>query len=95
VCRKDRTLIWTSLSAKAVYDKGGTVAYYEGTIEDITMRKQREREVAAIAALGAALRGVPGRSDMLAVILRHVRELLKTEEVALAMRDPASGATVI
>jgi putative nucleotidyltransferase with HDIG domain len=32
---------------------------------------------------------------MLAVILRHVSELLKAEEVALAMRDPASGETVI
>jgi PAS domain S-box-containing protein/putative nucleotidyltransferase with HDIG domain len=95
VYRKDRSTIWTSLSAKAVCDKGGTVAYYEGTIEDITVRKQREREVAAIAALGAALRGVPGRGDMLAVILRHVGELMKAEEVALVMRDPASGVTVI
>ena len=32
VHRKDRSVIWTSLSAKAVCDKGGTVAYYEGTI---------------------------------------------------------------
>ena len=95
IYRKDRSVIWISLSAQAVCDKDGSVAWYEGTIEDITVRKQREREVAAIASLGAALRGVPGRSEMLAVILRHVSELLKTEDVALVMRDPASGVMVI
>jgi len=95
VYRKDRSIIWTSLSAKALCNKDGTVAYYEGTIEDITLRKQRAREMAAIASLGAALRGVRDRSEMLAVILHHVSMLLKAEEVALVMLEPASGQTVI
>jgi PAS domain S-box-containing protein/putative nucleotidyltransferase with HDIG domain len=95
VCRKDRRAIWVSLSAQAVRGEDGSADYYEGTIEDISRRKQRERELEAIAALGAAIRSIAGRDRMLAVILRHVADLLNLEEVAFAMRDPLSSETVI
>lgn len=42
VYRKDRSVIWISENARAVRDENGEVLYYEGTVEDITDRKQTE-----------------------------------------------------
>ncbi len=38
--RKDGSVFWVSLSCKAVYGQDGRVLYLEGSIEDITGRKQ-------------------------------------------------------
>jgi len=40
--RQDGSLLWVSASARAVYDAQGTLGYYEGIMEDITVRKQAE-----------------------------------------------------
>ena len=41
--RHDRSLIWVSISARAVYDREGGLAYYEGTLQDITEPKLAEK----------------------------------------------------
>jgi len=40
--RKDRSVIWVTLSARAIYDSTGALLYYEGSCEDITARKHAE-----------------------------------------------------
>ncbi len=40
--RKDATMFWTTINAHAVKDEAGAVLYYEGTVEDITERKDME-----------------------------------------------------
>jgi PAS domain S-box-containing protein len=40
--RKDRSKIWVSETARAVRDESGALLWYEGTVEDITERKQAE-----------------------------------------------------
>ncbi|HUH97988.1 MAG TPA: PAS domain S-box protein [Anaerolineales bacterium] len=42
VRRKDKKTIWVSESARAVRDARGILLYYEGQIEDITLRRQAE-----------------------------------------------------
>lgn len=42
IYRRDGTIIWTSENARAVRDAKGALLYYEGTVEDITKRKQAE-----------------------------------------------------
>jgi PAS domain S-box-containing protein len=42
--RKDGSTFWTSMTAQAVMDETGKVLYYEGTVEDITPRKQAEAD---------------------------------------------------
>ncbi len=56
VYRKDRSVIWISESARAVKDADGNIRFYEGIVEDITLRKQAEfeREKAREAALESA-----------------------------------------
>jgi PAS domain S-box-containing protein len=40
VYRKDRSKIWICANARAVRDATGAIAYYEGTVEDITQRRR-------------------------------------------------------
>ncbi|MBM0741129.1 SpoIIE family protein phosphatase [Phormidium sp. CLA17] len=45
IYRKDGNIIWISETARAIYDAQQNIAGYEGTVEDITRRKQAEVEV--------------------------------------------------
>jgi PAS domain S-box-containing protein len=47
VRRKDGNKSWVSLNARAVRDENGKTLYYEGTIEDITPRKEMENALRA------------------------------------------------
>lgn len=40
--RYDKALIWVRENVRAVRDENGRVRYYEGSVEDITLRKQAE-----------------------------------------------------
>jgi len=42
VRKKDGTIIWITENARAVYGDGGEISYYEGTVMDISARKQAE-----------------------------------------------------
>jgi len=44
--RRDGSRFWVSIHGRAVRDENGEILYYEGTIEDITDRKQAEAELA-------------------------------------------------
>ena len=56
IFRADRSKIWISEAARAVRDEKGNISYYEGAVEDITLRKnvERDREGARQAALESA-----------------------------------------
>ena len=45
--RKDGTRIWVSSSARAVRNAAGAVLYYEGTVEDVTARREAEEALRA------------------------------------------------
>lgn len=40
---RDRQIIWIELDVRAVLDTDGKISYYEGLVQDITERKQREQ----------------------------------------------------
>lgn len=44
--RRDGSHFWVSISGKAICDDEGNILYYEGTIEDITLNKMIESELA-------------------------------------------------
>ncbi|MCE0499232.1 MAG: response regulator [Methylacidiphilales bacterium] len=47
IYRKDKSTIWISENARAVYDSTGALSYYEGMVEDITERKRLEAQLFA------------------------------------------------
>ncbi len=70
IYRKDGSTIWISENARAVRDQQGAIAYYEGTVEDITERKNSEelyrQKEAAVAASHA-------KSEFLANMSHEIR----------------------
>ncbi len=42
IYRKDGSIIWISENCRAIRNALGDVVYYEGTVEDITQRRQAE-----------------------------------------------------
>ncbi|HEY3645385.1 MAG TPA: EAL domain-containing protein [Gammaproteobacteria bacterium] len=46
ITRRDGTTIWVSDNSRVVRDKSGKVEYYEGTLQDISPRKQAEEALA-------------------------------------------------
>jgi PAS domain S-box-containing protein len=48
--RKDKSIIWTSTSARVVCDSQGNIQHYEGFVEEITQRKKVEEALSASQA---------------------------------------------
>lgn len=51
IFRKDGSMIWISENCRAIRDVGGQLLYYEGTVEDITQRRQAEEDLRNSEAL--------------------------------------------
>ncbi len=51
VYRKDGTVIWISENCRAIRDARGRLLYYEGTVEDVTQRRQAEENLRNSEAL--------------------------------------------
>ena len=43
--RKDGTLIWVKMNASVIYDEYGRVDHFEGSVEDITARREAEQQL--------------------------------------------------
>ncbi|MGC9503897.1 adenylate/guanylate cyclase domain-containing protein [Baaleninema sp.] len=78
VYRKDGSVIWTSENARTVRDARGKLLYYEGTVQDITKRKEAEE----------ALRAEQEKSEslLLNVLPRSIAEQLKQDQTCIAER---------
>lgn len=64
IYRADGTTIWISENARAKRDENGNVLYYEGTVEDITQRKQIEAQL-TYNACHDSLTGLLNRASFL------------------------------
>ncbi len=51
IYRKDGSVIWISENCRAMRDAQGKLLYYEGTVEDITQRRQAEQDVRSSESL--------------------------------------------
>ncbi len=70
IFRRDDSIIWISESGRAVRGSDGRIEYYEGTVEDITERKQAEALVREKDAAQAASRA---KSEFLANMSHELR----------------------
>ncbi len=71
VRKKNGDVIWITESARAVRSPDGTLEYYEGTVEDITLRKQFEQGMAD--ARDAALASARTKSLFVANMSHEIR----------------------
>ncbi len=94
ICRCDGSVVWISENAQAIRDHAGRVLYLEGSIEDITRRKQAEMLRVEKDAAEAANRA---KSDFLAKMSHEIRtplngvvgmlELLLSSELEMHQRQ--------
>ena len=71
VCRKDGTRIWVAGNSRIVRDAEGRPLYYEGSVQDITERKQAEVELRT--AKDAAEGANRAKSEFLANMSHEIR----------------------
>ena len=84
VYRKDGSIIWISENARAIKDDQGKIIGYEGKVEDITQRKQAEKEILQRDNL---LQGVAEAMNYLLTDKNHSEAVIK----ALATLGKAAG----
>ena len=84
VYRKDKEMIWVSISARAVRDPKGQVLFYEGSLMDITERKHAEAIQKAYQT--KIEQQVKERTRQLSETLDHLKttqqELIQSEKMA-------------
>lgn len=77
--RRDGSIIWLSENVRCVNDEQGNILYLEGTIENITQRKEIERQLRQaqkLESLGTLASGVAHDfNNILAIILGHANFL--------------------
>lgn len=92
--RKDGTLYTEEQTITPVRSVSGEITHLIGIKQDITLRKQHEREVEAVAALGIALRATMTRAEILPILLEQVTTMLEVEAATVQTIDPATGELV-
>jgi len=84
VYRKDGSIIWISENARTVYDPSGALSYYEGSIEDITKRKQAEERLQH-NAFHDVLTDLPNRVLFLDRLKQAVKHAERQEDYLFAV----------
>lgn len=69
----------------------GEVTHFIAIKQDITLRRQREREQIALVSVAAALRTASTRSEMVTILLSQLLEFLDAQGAAFITRLPESG----
>ncbi|HVP91764.1 MAG TPA: diguanylate cyclase [Terriglobales bacterium] len=99
--RRDGTVIWVRDSSRAIKDKRGQVIYYEGSIEDITRKKQTDAASSWNLQMKTSLANVSGRlvrptpiEEMSALVLEHARRLTSSRTCFVGYTDLETGRLV-
>ena len=93
--RKDGSQYTEEMTLTPVLDDAGRLISFVAIKQDITYRKQRERELETIAKVSAALRTATTRNQIIPLILDQLMDLLGGDGATIGMIDPVTRETVI
>jgi two-component system, cell cycle sensor histidine kinase and response regulator CckA len=89
--RGDGARVWINENAHAVRDANGKLLYYEGTVEDITLRKRAEAERQATLEITHAVNATENLDSLLHLIHSALKKVLHAENCFVALYEPSSG----
>jgi diguanylate cyclase (GGDEF)-like protein/PAS domain S-box-containing protein len=99
--QRDGTIIWVRDSVRAVKDRRGQVLFYDGSIEDISRRKQADKASAWNLQIKTSLANVSRQlllptpiEEMSALILEHARRLTSSRTCFVGYAERQSGKLV-
>lgn len=92
---KSGTLYWESGAVTPIYDSDGQITHFVAVMEDVTQRKQQEREREAILAVSLALRASDDRIAMLQTTLQEIATTFDAEKVFFISPDHTTGDMVV
>jgi diguanylate cyclase (GGDEF)-like protein/PAS domain S-box-containing protein len=99
--QRDGTIIWVRDSVRAVKDRRGQVLFYDGSIEDISRRKQMDKAAAWNLQIKTSLANVSRQlllptpiEEMSALILEHARRLTSSRTCFVGYAERQSGKLV-
>lgn len=107
--KRDGTLIWIRDNVRAVRDHQGHVLWNEGSLRDITRRKeaeealrraeeetrQRNQELEMIYRIGQTFSSTLEMDRVLEIVLGEVRSLFQISACSIWFVDPATGEVVL
>ena len=89
--RGDGVRVWINENAHAVRDEFGKLLYYEGTVEDITLRKRAETERQATLEITHAVNATENLDDLLRLIHAALKKVIHAENCFVALYEPSTG----
>ncbi len=97
----NRSIIWISENAHCVYGETGDLLYYEGTVSDITQRKQAEQQLQQqadrdqlLGAIALRIRQSLNLEEILQCTVDEIRQFLHTDRVLVYRFDAQHGVLV-
>jgi PAS domain S-box-containing protein len=92
--RRNGSTYMAEITITPVTDENGEITHFIDIEQDITERKQHERELEAIVTVANALRTAKTRSEMLPVVVHQAVELVKADTAAISLYDPQNDEMV-
>ncbi|MEJ5200938.1 MAG: PAS domain S-box protein [Anaerolineales bacterium] len=90
--RKDGSVYPEEMTITPVRAFGGEeITHFIAIKQDITLRRQREREQSVLISIASALRAASTRSEMITTLLTKLLELLDAQGAAFITRLPETG----
>ncbi len=90
---KNGNPIFTEFTAQYIEYEGKPAIM--SVVRDITERKQREKELQAIASLSASLRSAPSRVEMLPVIVEQLSHILNCDSILIQIIEEQTQDAVV
>jgi len=91
IYRKDKTVTWVSVNARAVRDETGSVLYREGTVQDISQRKQAEEHILMQRDLALKLAGMCSLEKALPLCLDTALKVSQVESGGIYVKNRQTG----
>ena len=93
--RKDGSVYSEEQSITPVRDASGQISHFIAIKQDISEREQREKELATVARVSAAMRQATSTDQSLRIIVDELMERLHATGVAITLRDSGSSESVV